>query len=75
MIMRSIWNFISTISILLLTFVFLRWYIKGHFGKYFILFWLWTLLSIVLYIYNKNNQPLYDSTPGYVYWERNIKNQ
>ena len=71
--MKGIWNFISTVSILVLTFVFLRWYIKGHFGKYFIFFWLWTIISIVIYIHNENNKPVEDTTPGYVYWERNVR--
>ncbi len=72
--MRGLWNIISTLSILMLTYVFLRWYIKGHFGKYFILFWLWTSLSIFTYIHHKNNRPKEDTTPGYVYWERNMRN-
>ena len=72
--MRFLLRFISTISILALTYVFLRWYIKGHFGKYFIFFWLWTFLSIGMYVYQKNNRPKEDTTPGYVYWERNMRN-
>ena len=71
--MKAIWNFISTVSILFLAFVFFRWYIKGHFGKYFIFFWLWTFLSIGIYIHHSNHKPVEDTTPGYVYWERNVK--
>lgn len=69
--MKGIWNIISSILILALTYAFIRWYIKGHFGKYFILFWLNTVLAIAMFINTKSNIPQHDPTPGYVYWERN----
>ena len=72
--MKALWNFISTIMIISLAAWFVEWYIKGHFGKYFILFWLNTILSIVMYVNHHNNVPVEDTTPGYVYWERNVKN-
>jgi len=72
--MKGIWNFISTVSILVLTFVFLRWYIKGHFGKYFIFFWLWTIISIVIYLNNpgyNTNWPQRDNRTGAEVWNSN----
>jgi len=71
--MKAIWNFISAFMIISLFVWFIQWYIKGHFGKYFIFFWLNTIISIVMYAYQRNHEPEYDSTPGYVYWERNVK--
>ncbi len=70
--MKAIWNFISSILILALAYAFVGWYIKGHFGRYFIFFWLNTILAIVLYVNHQNNKPKHDPTPGYVYWERNM---
>ena len=72
--MSRLWQILSAISILVLTYAFLRWYIKGHFGRYFILFWVWTILSMTLFINAKSKQEKYDNTPGYVYWERNLQN-
>jgi len=72
--MNKLWQIISTITIVALTYAFVRWYIKGHFGKYFYLFWANTIIAILMYVNHKNNEPEYDSTPGYVYWERNVKN-
>ena len=72
---KSIWNVFSTISIIALTIVFVKWYVKGHFGKYFIFFWLNTLLSFALFFNRKSNLPQHDPTPGYVYWERNRVNE
>ena len=72
--MKAIWNFTSAFMIISLFVWFIQWYIKGHFGKYFIFFWLNTILSIVIYINSVNNKPKEDNTPGYVYWERNVKN-
>jgi hypothetical protein len=70
--MKTLWNIISSIMILALTYAFVRWYIKGHFGKYFIFFWLNTIIAINIYIYDKATKPKHDPTPGYVYWERNV---
>lgn len=72
--MKAIWNFISSVMILALAYAFIRWYVKGHFGKYFILFWLNTIMAFAMYFHDKATQPEYDPTPGYVYWERNVKN-
>jgi hypothetical protein len=71
--MRAIWNFISAFTVIALAVWFIQWYIKGHFGKHFIFFWLWTIISISLHYYEKSNKPKEDTTPGYVYWERNVR--
>lgn len=72
--MKGLFNFISGIIVFALAFAFLKWYIKGHFGKYFIFFWLNTLLSIYMKYDHDRNVPKEDTTPGYVYFERNMNN-
>lgn len=71
--MKAIWSLIRNIGIFFLVFFLLRWYIKGHFGKYAIFFWLYSIFCFIMYVHNVNNKPKEDNTPGYVYWERNVK--
>lgn len=71
--MRALWKLFSGIALIGLAFWFLTWYVKGHFGKYFIFFWLWTIFTILNYVHYHNSKPKEDPTPGYVYWERNVK--
>lgn len=74
--MKALWNLLSSFIIIALFIWFIRWYVKGHFGKYAIFFWSYTILSIILYLNRPDhnpNWPQHDSTPGYVYWERNNK--
>jgi hypothetical protein len=73
-LLKALYKLISTISIIILFIWFVKWYIKGHTGKYAIWFWLYTIISIIIFISAKTNQPVEDTTPGYVYWERNVKN-
>lgn len=54
-----------------LAFVFVRWYIKGHFGKWAIFFWLNTILSISMFYYRKSNIPPPDTRTGAEVWEQN----
>ncbi len=73
-VLKYLYKVFSTISIIILLVWFVRWYIKGHSGKYAILFWLNTVLACYMYYNTKTNPPVEDPTPGYVYWERNVKN-
>jgi len=60
-----------------LAFMFIKWYIKGHFGKYFILFWAWTIFSIFFNISEtKRLNEKYASDPrsGQEIWTENMKN-
>jgi len=72
--MKAIFNLVSTLCTVFLAVWFTKWYVKGHFGKYAILFFINTIIAICLYIGAKTNKPKEDTTPGYVYWERNVKN-
>jgi hypothetical protein len=51
--MKNFFNFISGLFLFYLVFLFLKWYIKGHFGKYFIFFWLNTFISTCVYFSQK----------------------
>ena len=44
--MKAIWKILSNFFIIALTIAFVRWYVKGHFGKYFLFFWLNTIIAI-----------------------------
>lgn len=71
--MKRLLEFISTLFILILAAWFVKWYIKGHFGKYRIYFWLNTILALILWFTYPSIKPKENNEPGYVYWERNIK--
>jgi hypothetical protein len=50
----------------------LKWYIKGHFGKYFILFWLNTIIAFAMYFnQQKRIEQEYDHRTGAEVWEAN----
>jgi hypothetical protein len=71
---RSILNFIGSIALVSLFIWFIQWYIKGHFGKYAIFFWLYTIISIVFLINRPDhnpNWPQHDSRTGAQVWESN----
>jgi hypothetical protein len=49
--------------------------VKGHFGKYFILFWLNTIMSIIMYVNHQNKiEEEYDHRTGAEVWEENRRN-
>ena len=50
----SLFRVISNLLLIYYFILFLVWYVKGHFGKYFIFFWTWTALSISIYFYQKH---------------------
>jgi hypothetical protein len=51
--MRGIFKFLEGVIVFYLAYVFIKWYIKGHFSKYFIFFWLNTIIAIIMFVYNK----------------------
>ncbi len=57
-----------------LVFWLLGWYIKGHFGKYFIFFWIFSALCV--FVYFNHQQQLkdeYDPRSGQEIWTENMK--
>lgn len=58
-----------------LLFIVIRWYVKGHFGKYFILFWAYSIFCIVLFTIEKQKmKDDQDPRSGYQIWQENMKN-
>lgn len=70
--MKVLWKILSSIIVIALAVWFIRWYVKGHFGKYFIFFWAWTIFTLIMYLshpgYN-SNWPQHDSRTGAEVWE------
>jgi hypothetical protein len=61
-----------------MAYIFLKWYIKGHFGKYFIFFWLNTIFSIILFISSKRTDPeqeRIENMTGAEYWEEKMRRE
>ena len=76
--MRAFLRFLEGIILFGLAISFVKWFIKGLFGKYFYLFWLWLIASIVYFwaYHNPNimfnhSWPQHDSTTGAEAWNRN----
>jgi len=68
--MKGFWELLNKIIIIALTVAFIRWYFKGHFGKYFILFWLFTIVSIIIMVNHKKPSDLpHDNRTGAEVWE------
>ncbi len=66
----KIFRFLEGVVLFYLAFVFIKWYIKGHFGKYFIFFWLNTIISIIMYFnQQKQIEQEYDHRTGAEVWE------
>jgi hypothetical protein len=70
-ILKKLWRIASNIALFVLAFKFLEWYVKGHFGKYFIFFWLNTVISILMVIgHQKKVEEEYDHRTGSEIWEQ-----
>ena len=57
-----------------LLFVFIKWFVKGHFGKYFILFWANSIICVIIF-YNHQQKMKDERDPrsGYQIWKENMK--
>jgi hypothetical protein len=73
--MKKVINFISGMFLFYIFFLAIKWYIKGHFGKQFIFFWLFTLFSMFsllhLHKQQEKNDIKYDNRSGYEMWQDN----
>lgn len=77
----SLISFISSILLFYYLYLFIVWYIKGHFSKYFIFFWICTISSAIFLVYDHNRsereyqeyQLKYGSKSGYELWNENMK--
>ena len=70
--LSGLFKLIEGIILFYLMFVFLKWYIKGHFGKYFILFWICTI-AVVFHHHQYQTHSEYNPTSGYEIFKENIK--
>lgn len=53
-----------------LAFIFLRWFIQGLFGRYFIVFWVWLIIAFVMYFNHQSKvENEYDHRSGAEIWE------
>ncbi len=64
----KIFRFLEGVILFYLAFIFLKWYIKGHFGKYFILFWLNTIMAFMIYFNRQSQIEKYDHRTGAEVW-------
>ena len=68
--MRGFFRILEGFVLFGLAFIFLRWFIKGLFGRYFIVFWAWLIIAIVMYFNHQNElEESYDHRTGAEVWE------
>jgi len=53
--MKGLLKLLKGIILFSLAIAFVKWHVKGHLGKYFIFFWLNTIIAICLFVYNKEH--------------------
>lgn len=71
----GLFKLLEGVMLFALAFYFLRWYIKGHFGKYFILFWAYSILCICMYFnHQQKMKDERDPRSGQEIWTENMKN-
>lgn len=47
---------IEGLAIFAIVFWFMKWYIKGHFGKHALFFWIWSISVLVMAIHDNNRR-------------------
>ena len=51
--MKGIFKFLEGVIVFYLAFAFIKWYVSGHFGRYFIFFWLNTIIALIMFFYSR----------------------
>jgi hypothetical protein len=72
----GLFRLLEGIVLFYLLFVFLKWYITGHFGKYALLFWLFTISFCIYYPIEKSRldtKYASDHRSGYEMFKENMK--
>jgi len=72
----GLFRLLEGIVLFYLLFAFLKWYITGHFGKYAILFWAFTISGFICYpIIKQQHEAKYasDHRSGYEMFKENMK--
>lgn len=67
--MRGFFRVLEGFVLFGLAFMFLKWFIKGLFGRYFIVFWAWLIIAIVMFIHARATEEPYDYRTGAEVWE------
>jgi hypothetical protein len=62
--MRGFFRLLEGLALFGLAFLFLRWFIKGLFGKYFIFFWIYLFIAIGMFVYDRATEEPYDTRTG-----------
>ena len=68
-ILMGLFRFIEGLFLFGLAFHFAVFYVKGHFGKHWYLFWGFTIFLICYKCHHDYQVSKYDNRPGYVIWE------
>jgi hypothetical protein len=69
----GLFKFIEGLFLFALAIYAIKWFIKGHFSKYFIFFWAYSIYFTQAYYQHNYGPPSTDSRPDYVIWEDNIR--
>lgn len=75
--LSGLFNVLSGFIMFFMLFLFIKWYIKGHFDKkWFWAFWAFTIFTIINYNTHHNPPPGFESDPrsGQEIWNENMKN-
>ena len=75
--MKGIFKFVLGLHAWGFAIWFIQWYIRGHFSKYFIFFWLNTIISITMgYNFRKEmeQEEKNRNVPGWVIYEQKRQN-
>lgn len=72
-ILMGLFKFIEGLFLFGLAFYAMKWFIKGHFSKYFIFFWAYSIYFVYAFYQHNYGPPSTDPRPDYVRWEDNIK--
>jgi len=66
--MRGFFRVLEGFVLFGLAFIFLKWFIKGLFGRYFIVFWIWLIVAIGMFVYDRSTQTPHDYRTGAEIW-------
>ena len=68
--MRGIFRFFEGIWLFSLAYRFSLWYVGNHFSKYFIIFWLNTIIAIIMFVSAQTKtETKYTGKTGAEIWE------
>lgn len=75
--LESLFNLFKGLAIMYMAIIFLAWYIKGHFGKYFLFFWISSFICVYQSLEHDRKmkeRDIYKNMTGAEVWEANQRN-